>query len=112
MNGRGHLQGAWALHLWMPRAMRGVPWRWLALLALALAALCLSEAFARPRAARIPPEADDSLAWHPLMRKGRPPSPLKLPCSFEAGKERRFAGALRKALAPLAIYTAPRRGRA
>ncbi|CAL1138149.1 unnamed protein product [Cladocopium goreaui] len=45
--------------------------------------------------ARIPPEADENQEWHPLLRKGRPPSPLKLPASFEA-------------LTSLSIYTAPR----
>eukprot|EP00439_Symbiodinium_sp_Y106_P068956 s1975_g11.t2 len=34
--------------------------------------------------ARIPPEADPSIPWHPLMRKGRPHGPIRLPASFEA----------------------------
>eukprot|EP00434_Breviolum_minutum_P023765 symbB.v1.2.020964.t1/scaffold1791.1/size101237/4 len=40
-------------------------------------------------------KADENQEWHPLLRKGRPPSPLKLPASFEA-------------LTSLAIYSAPR----
>ncbi|CAE7573645.1 unnamed protein product [Symbiodinium natans] len=34
--------------------------------------------------ARIPPEADPNIPWHPLMKKGRPHGPIKLPASFEA----------------------------
>ncbi|CAK9019633.1 unnamed protein product [Durusdinium trenchii] len=45
--------------------------------------------------ARIPQEADPNVQWHPMMKKGRPPGPLKLPASFEA-------------LTSLSVYTAPR----
>ncbi|CAJ1337601.1 unnamed protein product [Effrenium voratum] len=79
------------------RLMTAVPWACVGLViaweeAFAISASCRSRIALR---ARIPPEADESIEWHPLLLKGRTPPRIKLPASFEA-------------LTSLQIYTAPR----